>query len=210
MQIRSDSFESMQPIPAEFAFGKPGADGEPCVLSDNRNPHLAWKSAPAGTRSFVLTCIDVDVPSIGDDVNQAGRSVSADLPRVEFVHWLMIDIAPEFGELGAGSCAEGVVVRGEQDPFGPPGSKQGINDYTGWFAGDADMAGDYYGYDGPCPPWNDERVHRYQFRIHALDVPTLGLSGRFDIAELRRAMTGHVLEEAEIVGTYTLNPALKA
>lgn len=210
MQIRSDSFEAMQPIPAEFAFGKPGENGEPCVLSDNRNPHLAWKNAPPGTRSFVLTCIDVDVPTVGDDVNQAGRSVAADLPRTEFVHWLMIDIPAEFGELGAGSCAEGVTAHGEQDPFGPPGSFQGINDYSGWFAGDPDMAGDYYGYDGPCPPWNDERLHHYHFRVHALDVASLGLSGRFDITDVRKAMAGHVLGEAEIVATYTLNPALKA
>jgi hypothetical protein len=41
--------------------------------------------------------------------------------------------------------------------------RQGVNDYTGWFANDPDMAGEYYGYDGPCPPWNDERVHTYVF-----------------------------------------------
>jgi phosphatidylethanolamine-binding protein (PEBP) family uncharacterized protein len=40
----------------------------------------------------------------------------------------------------------------------------------GWFAGDNDMRGDYYGYDGPCPPWNDEIVHRYVFTLFALDV----------------------------------------
>ena len=35
------------------------------------------------------------------------------------------------------------------------------------------MFGDYYGYDGPCPPWNDELVHRYVFTLYALDVPRL-------------------------------------
>jgi Raf kinase inhibitor-like YbhB/YbcL family protein len=209
MHIRSKSFHDMQPIPSGLAFGKPGEHGEPCVFSDNRNPHLIWSDVPDGTRSFVLTCIDVDVPSVGDDVNQVGRSVRADLPRVEFVHWLMIDIAPEFREFGEGSCAEGVVAHGNREPFGPPGSLQGINDFTGWFAGDAAMSGDYYGYDGPCPPWNDERLHHYYFRVHALDVAKLGLSGRFDIADVRRAMAGHVLGEAEIVGTYSLNAALR-
>src|SRR6185312_15760639 len=86
MQLRSDNFADGQPIPAANAFGKPGA---PVALSDNRSPHLAWRDAPEGTRSFVLTCIDVDVPSRGDDVNKEGRVVPADLPRVEFVHWLM-------------------------------------------------------------------------------------------------------------------------
>ena len=52
----------------------------------------------------------------------------------------------------------------------PRGARQGINDYTGWFAGDKDMAGNYFGYDGPCPPWNDEIPHRYVFTLYALDV----------------------------------------
>lgn len=208
MKIRSDSFNDGESVPAEFAFGKPG-DCEPCVLSTNRNPHLAWSDVPAGTRSFVLTCIDSDVPTVGDDVNKPGRSVSAEIPRTEFVHWVMIDIPTEFRELSAGSCADGVIARGQHEPCGPPGSKQGLNDYTGWFAGDAEMGGDYYGYDGPCPPWNDELLHHYPFRVHALDIATLGLSGRFRVEDVRKAMAGHVLDEAELVGSYSLNPALK-
>ena len=209
MHIRSKSFHDMQPIPSEFAFGKPGADGEPCVFAENRNPHLIWSDVPDATRSFVLTCIDVDAPSVADDVNQEGRSVRSDLPRVEFVHWLMIDIPQEFREFAVGSCAEWVVAHGKREPFGPPGSRQGINDYTAWFAGDASMAGDYYGYDGPCPPWNDQRLHRYHFRVAAIDVASLGLDGRFAIDDVRRAMQGHVLDEATIVGTYSLNAALR-
>lgn len=209
MHIRSQSFHDMQPIPSQFAFGKPGPEGEPCVLSDNHSPHLAWGDAPAGTRSFALSCIDPDVPSVGDDVNQADRHVRADLPRVEFVHWLMVDIPPECRELGAGSCCDGITARGKREPFGPPGARQGLNDYTGWFAGDADMGGDYLGYDGPCPPWNDERLHHYHFRVYALDVPTLGLEPGFSLADFRRAIDGHVLDEAQIVGTYTLNAALR-
>ncbi|MEO8011345.1 MAG: YbhB/YbcL family Raf kinase inhibitor-like protein [Dokdonella sp.] len=209
MRIRSDSFHDMQPIPAEFAFGRPGDNGEHCVLAANRNPHLAWSDVPTGTRSFVLTCVDVDVPSVGDDVNREDRRVLTDLARVEFAHWLMIDIAAEFCEFGAGSCAEGVIARGKQNPRGPPGSSQGLNDFTGWFSGDTDMAGDYLGYDGPCPPWNDDRLHRYHFSVYALDVDTLALPARFTLADVRSAISGHVLAEAEIVGTYSLNAALR-
>ena len=209
MHIRSKSFHDMQPIPAEFAFCQPGQNGEPCVFAANRNPHLTWSDVPEGTRSFVLTCIDVDAPSVADDVNREGRKLRADLRRVEFVHWLMIDIPVEFREFGAGSCAEGVVARGKREPHGPPGARQGRNDYTGWFAGDADMAGDYFGYDGPCPPWNDERLHHYHFRVHALDVPTLAVAEPFTLADVRRAMQGHVLGEAVVVGTYSLNAALR-
>ena len=205
MQLRSDNFESAQRIPAKCAFGRPA---QPVALSDNRSPHLAWKDAPAGTRSFVLTCIDPDVPSRGDDVNQAGRTVPAELPRVEFVHWLLANIPAECGELAEGACSDEVTPRGKREPFGPPGSVQGLNDYTGWFAGDPAMAGQYLGYDGPCPPWNDALLHHYRFSVSALDVPALPLSPGFTLAQLRQAMAGHVLAEASLVGTYTLNPAV--
>lgn len=205
MHLRSDNFANGRPIPAEFAFGK---RAQPVALSDNRSPHLAWKDAPPATRSFVLTCIDTDVPSRGDDVNQEGRSVPADLPRVEFTHWLMANIPVECGELAAGACSDEVTPRGKREPFGPPGSVQGVNDFTGWFAGDADMGGEYLGYDGPCPPWNDTLVHHYHFRVVALDVASLALTRGFSLDELRAAMAGHVLDEAELIGTYSLNPAV--
>jgi len=209
MHLRSDDFHEMQPIPDEFAFAKPGAGGEPIALSANRNPHLAWSEVPEQTRSFVLLCVDNDVPSVGDDVNKAGRHIAAALPRVEFVHWLLVDIPRECRELAKASCSDGVVAHGKVAPPGPPGSHQGLNDYTGWFAGDAEMAGDYCGYDGPCPPWNDERMHHYHFRLYALDVASLGLSARFTIADVRAAMSGHVLAEAALTGTYSLNSALR-
>lgn len=208
MQLRSDSFEHRGLIPAEFAFGRPGDAGEPCVLSANRNPHLAWDGVPAGSRSFVLLCIDPDVPSRPDDVNQADREVPADLPRCDFVHWVMADIPADCRGLAAGACSDGISARGKPEPAGPAGSRQGLNDYTGWFAGDAEMAGDYLGYDGPCPPFNDAIEHRYFFRLFALDVAQLDLQARFCAADVQRAMQGHVLDEALIHGRYSLNPRL--
>ena len=206
MQLRSDSFENGQPIPATFTFGKVA---DPFALSDNHSPHLAWRDAPPLTRSFVLTCIDPDVPSKGDDVNQAGRTVPADLPRVEFVHWLMANIPAECGELAAGACSDGVTPRGKRDPIGPPGSVQGVNDFTGWFSGDDDMGGEYLGYDGPCPPWNDSLPHHYHFKLYALDVVELALVKGFSREQLQVAMAGHVLDEAELIGTCSLNPAVQ-
>jgi Raf kinase inhibitor-like YbhB/YbcL family protein len=209
MQLQSSSFENHGRIPAEFAFGKPGDKGEPCVLADNRNPHLAWSGAPAATQSFALVCVDPDVPSEGDDVNQGDRTVPADLPRVDFAHWLMIDIPPACTEIAAGSCSDGIVPRGKREPRGPAGSRQGRNDYTGWFAADADMAGDWFGYDGPCPPWNDALLHHYHFRVYALDVPRLDLPTMFDWRDLQAALASHVLGQAEWIGTYSLNPAVR-
>ena len=207
MRVRSESFEEGAPIPPEFAFGKRGEDS-PCVLSANRNPHLAWDGAPANTRSFALACIDVDVPSRGDDVNKQDRAVSADLPRVEFAHWLMVDIPADCHEIASGACSDGITPHGKRNPEGPKGSRQGRNDYTGWFASDPDMSGVYLGYDGPCPPWNDARLHRYQFRLYALDVPQLDLPCEFDWQQMQQALQGHVLGEARWTGTYTLNSKL--
>lgn len=205
MQLLSNSFAHNQAIPAEFAFCKLGSGDAPVDMSSNRSPHLAWRDAPAGTRSFVLACIDIDVPSRGDDVNQPGRTVPADLPRVEFAHWLMANIPSDCTELAAGSCSDGITARGKQSPAGPSGSLQGRNDYTGWFASDPDMSGTYLGYDGPCPPFNDALLHRYCFRIYALDVEQLALPQAYDWAQLQAAMQGHVLAQAELIGTYTLN-----
>jgi hypothetical protein len=209
MRLTSHDFTDQQPIPDICAFGRPGDAGEPCVFAANRNPHLAWTDVPAGTHSFVLMCIDTDVPTRADDVNQPGRSVPADLPRAEFVHWLMVDIPRDCHALAHGSCSDGVVAHGKRSPHGPHGARQGRNDYTGWFAGDDTMAGDYFGYDGPCPPWNDERVHHYHFRLYALDVATLALPADFTVADVRAAMGRHLLAEAALTGTYTLNRALR-
>jgi Raf kinase inhibitor-like YbhB/YbcL family protein len=208
MRLSSRDFGDQQPIPEACAFGRPGDAGEPIALAANRNPQLAWSEVPEGTRSFVLTCIDPDAPSVGDDVNQPGRSVAASLERVDFVHWLMADIPADCRALAHGSCSDGGVAHGKRRPEGPAGAKQGRNDYTLWFRDDAGMAGDYLGYDGPCPPWNDERVHRYEFRLYALDVEALGLAEGFTRDTLRAAMGGRVLAEALLTGTYTLNPSL--
>lgn len=209
MQLRSDDFNDRQPIPETLAFGKPGKNGEPCVFSANRSPHLAWANMPDGTRSFALLCIDDDVPTVGDDVNQVGKRVPASLPRTQFVHWLLVDVPADQRELAQGACSDGVVEHGKREPQGPRGSRQGLNDYTGWFAGDAAMSGDYLGYDGPCPPWNDDRLHHYRFVLCALDVAALDLPARFGLAQVRAAIDGHVLAEATLTGTYTLNPALR-
>ena len=71
------------------------------------------------------------------------------------------------------------------------------------------MGGDYDGYDGPCPPWNDEIPHRYLFTLFALVVAKLAITGRFNGAYARTAIAGHPLAEAKISGVYTLNPQVK-
>jgi Raf kinase inhibitor-like YbhB/YbcL family protein len=197
MRIRSESFSAGSSIPGEFAFGVPGS-GTPMVHGGNRNPHLAWDDVPAGTRSFALICVDDDVPSVFDDANQPGRTLAHDMPRRDFIHWVMVDLPGALREIAAGSCSDGVAAAGKRHPPGPPGARQGVNDY----------GPGHLGYDGPCPPWNDERLHHYHFRLYALDVPTLAVDGHFTAADALRSMHGHVLATAELTGVYSLNPAL--
>ena len=202
MRLSSTSLQNGHPIAAEFAAG------DAAGFAPNRNPQLAWSEVPEGTRSFALLCVDPDVPTVPDTVGRQDCTVPRDQPRADFVHWAMADIPAALREIAAGSCSEGFTVKGKTTPAGPAGSRQGLNDFTGWFAGNLDMAGQYLGYDGPYPPFNDERVHRYFFRVFALDVATLSLPERFTASDAYRAMHGHVLAEAALHGTYTLNPAL--
>ncbi len=204
MKLTSSSFRHNEPIPGRCAFGIPDGNGR-MQLGQNRNPQLAWSGVPADAKSLVLLCIDVDVPSSLENFNKEGKSIPADLPRVEFCHWAMVDIAPRDGSIGEGECSEGITPRGKKNPPGPPGSRQGINEYTGFMASDPDMAGDYYGYEGPCSPWNDELRHRYRFTLYATDLARCPVEGRFSGADVAKAISGHVLAEASITGTYTLN-----
>jgi Raf kinase inhibitor-like YbhB/YbcL family protein len=135
--------------------------------------------------------------------------VPADLPRVDFFHWVLVDIPAEIEALAEAADSDGVTARGKK-PGPTPHGLRGINNYTDWFSGDADMEGDYGGYDGPCPPWNDSIIHHYHFTVYALDLPSLGLEGRFGGPEALKAMEGHVLAQGKWIGTYTLNPALRA
>lgn len=207
MKLTSSSFAEGEKIPGDFSFCIPNSDHHVC-LGKNQNPQLAWSDVPLGTQSFVLICHDPDVPSKGDDVNQEDRTVPASLPRIDFFHWVLVDINATVDSLKEAEFSDDVTPRGKQGPQAANGTRQGVNNYTEWFAGDNDMRGDYYGYDGPCPPWNDEIIHHYIFTLYALDIPTLPLEGKFGGAEVRAAMHGHILAEASLTGTYTLNPKL--
>ena len=207
MKLVSTSFADQAFISEQFAFGKIDAQHH-VALAGNANPHLAWSDAPSGAQSFVVVCHDPDVPSKPDDVNQEGRVVPADLPRVDFFHWLLVDIPAGTTEIPQGSYSNGITPRGKAGPLALDGTRQGINDYTMWFAADHDMSGDYFGYDGPCPPWNDAIVHRYVFTVYALDIATLPVEGRFNGADVMKAMQGHILAQASVTGLYSLNPEL--
>ena len=205
--VSVDGWSNGAAIPERFAFGKKSPETH-IALSDNLNPKISWENAPVGTMSFVILCHDPDVPSSPEDVNKEGRSVPAALPRIDFYHWVLTDIPAHITSIEEGMDSNGVTAKGK-----PAGARDigvtGINNYTDWFAGDPDMGGQYAGYDGPCPPWNDSILHHYHFTVYALDVETLDLSDNFGGPEVLEAINGKVLAQDTYIGTYTLNPELK-
>ena len=206
MHLTSTSFAEGAFIPEEFAFAAQDAVNH-ITLAPNRNPHLAWSDVPEGTASFVLVCHDPDAPSDASDVNIEGRNVPADLPRVDFFHWALFDIPAETREIAAGSHSNGITAHGKSGDIPNRPEQHGINDYTGWFAADPDMAGTYFGYDGPCPPWNDARMHHYVFTLYALATPTLAVTPPPHGAAVREAIDpANVLATATLTGLYSLNP----
>ncbi|MDI1267830.1 MAG: YbhB/YbcL family Raf kinase inhibitor-like protein [Polaromonas sp.] len=95
-------------------------------------------------------------------------------PQQTWVHWVLIDLPPDSTDLPAGG-----------QPL-PAGARAGLND------------GHRADYGGPCPPVGR---HRYFFKLYALDtsLPTLHQPTK---AAVERAMHGHVLASAELMGTY--------
>ena len=208
MKLKSNDVQDGARISTTFAFGKRGPDGR-FAPSDNLSPHLAWSDAPAGTQSFVVLVWDADVPSSGELVNQDGKMVPYALPRVPFTHLVLVDLPATGDHVLQGALSRGITAKGK-DPAWAPIGRTGQNDYTGWFDGDADMGGVYTSYDGPCPPWNDERLHRYHFEVFALDVPRLAVKGVFTREQVIEEMKGHVLAQDRITSTYALYADAKA
>ena len=157
------------------ATGIRSSPGAMCLPARNRSPSSAMTRCPEQ----------------GDDVNREGRSVPATLPRVDFFHWVLIDLPASVTQIAAGEFSADVTPRRQARPGGGPRRTPGNQRlHTSWFAGDNDMRGDYYGYDGPCPPWNDELRHRYVFTVFALDIERLPLEGKFGGQAAREAMAG--------------------
>lgn len=91
-------------------------------------------------------------------------ALSADATLMGAVGLPEFDLAPpsqrpEAGLLEIRSTLDALPI------FIPEGLRHGINDYSKWFSGDSQMQGQYYGHDGPAPPWNDSIVHHYVFTL---------------------------------------------
>ena len=207
LSLQVDSLASGGSIAPQYAFCVPAAQGH-VTRGPDKNPRISWSKGPDGTQSYAVIITDTDGPSVRSDMNQEGKTVPADLPRVTSFHLVLVDIPPSITEIPEGAESDVAVPHGKpQSPskFGV----RGVNIFTNVFATNTQMNGNYFGYDGPCPPFNDALAHHYHFRVYALNVPTLNLSGPFDGNAAISAMFGHILAVGEVIGSYSLNPDVK-
>jgi Raf kinase inhibitor-like YbhB/YbcL family protein len=97
-------------------------------------------------------------------------------PKLVWVHWVLYNLPVSASRLPEAVAPQAL----------PPGTLEGLNDWK------------RTGYGGPCPPVGR---HRYFHKLYALDVVLPDLKSPTK-ADLLRAMEGHVLEQAEQIGTY--------
>ena len=103
-----------------------------------------------------------------------------DAPKKTWVHWVIFNIPPDQKRL-----QEGIQSIKEL----PNEAIQGTNDF------------EKIGYGGPCPP---SGIHRYFFKLYALDT-IIKLESGITKKELEEAIKSHILDQAELIGTYKRN-----
>ena len=202
MKFSSDSFSDGSRLRDEYTFLKPHLSHH-AELARNRNPHFSWGEMPEGTKSLVIILQDTDMPTSRDFVNKAGKVVPYDYPRTDFFHWGVVDLDTKTFIQQAEFSKE-VTVRGKPGPAGPRGTRHAINDITEMYKGNSIMEGTYSGYDGPAPPWNDEKIHNYIFTLYALKEKRCPVEGNFTCKDILNAMTGLVLDKAVLKCNFTL------
>jgi len=143
----------------------------------------AFQGGATIPRKYTCDADDISPPLTWSNVPAATKAFALivddpDAPGGTWVHWVIYDLPAQIKEL-----AEGV---GKTETLAN-GVKQGVNDFR------------QVGYGGPCPP--PGTPHRYHFKLYALDAPT-NLKPRATKQQLLAAMKGHVLSEAEIIGSY--------
>jgi len=159
----------------------PAAQSPESPMPNDEGFTLSSPNFPAGgaiPRQF--TCDGQDVSPVlmweGAPDRTAALALIVDDPDASgFVHWVAFDLTGS----ASGGLPEGV-------SSSPDAPMQGRNDFgrNGW--------------GGPCPPSGE---HRYRFTLYALDQP-LAMTGTPTARQLRDAMNGHVIGQAELLGRY--------
>jgi len=211
LKIKVDSIKQGGMIPTKFAFCQAAATGhiEP---GKDISPRISWSAGPKGTQSYAVIVTDTDSPKENrDKMNKEGMTVPGSTPRQTFYHLVLVDIPANVRALKEGAASKARVVHGKpasETKIGVPG----LMDFSKVFAANDALKGKYYGYDGPCPPWNDEiSAHHYHFMVYALSVKSLGLPADFDGPATLDAMKDKVLAQGKFEAAYSTStpPAAK-
>jgi hypothetical protein len=194
--VTVDGLNAGGEIAAPQALCVPTADGKSEPIPNVMRPTIRWAGTPKGTASFAVFMMDPDVPADFTDAGKVGKVIAADAPRQDFYHWAVVDI-PASATSIPGGLAKLPLKAGRELP-----NNLGA-------AGYVPTPGQY---GGPCPPWNDARIHNYHFIVLALDAatPPAGADEPAKAAFTRLIASPHVLGKATVVGTYTLNQQLRA
>ncbi|HEY6027264.1 MAG TPA: YbhB/YbcL family Raf kinase inhibitor-like protein [Pseudolabrys sp.] len=205
LKIKVDSVKSGGMIANKYAFCVAAAQGH-AKGGANINPSVSWSQGPKGTQSYAVVLFDTDSPKEQrEKMNKEGETLTSAVARQTFYHWILVDIPANVRSIKEGADSNARVVHGK--PAASTVGVKGLNDFTRTTAGNEAMKGQYFGYDGPCPPWNDENLHHYHFRVFALSVKSLGLAKEFDATTAMEAMKGKVLAEGKLDTIFTTNPA---
>lgn len=205
LKVKVDSFKNGGTIPVKYAFCAPAASGH-TTGGQNINPSISWSKGPKGTQSYAIILYDTDSPAEHREMmNKEGVTMTSDIKRHDFFHWILVDIPAKVTSIKEGADSNARVLHGK--PATSTVGVKGLNDYTKVTASNDAMKGQYYGYDGPCPPWNDDLVHHYHFTVYALSAKSLNLPKDFDGPAAQDAMKGKILAQGEEFGLYTQNPA---
>jgi Raf kinase inhibitor-like YbhB/YbcL family protein len=206
LRVSVDMFKDGEMIPNKYAFCVPAAQAH-TAAGDDISPSISWSRGPRGTKSYAIMLYDTDSPAEQrDKINKEGVTMTSAIPRKTFFHWVLVDIPLRIRSLKEGADSDARVVHGKPATPAAVGIR-GLNDYTKVTANNDATKGQYYGYDGPCPPWNDEVVHHYHFAVFALSVKSLDLPHGFDGGDALEVMKDKILAQGEVVGLYTQNPA---
>ncbi len=188
MEVTSTGISNNMPIAKKYAFCMPDGSGK-TTNSDNISPEISWSGAPAGTKSYAIVVVDPDVPAKFDDANKPGKTIDANFPRQNFYHWVLLNIPANINKIEEG--------KGKDAKLG----NTLVNDFASFIKDKP--AQTFLGYDGPCPPFNDARLHHYHFIVYALDVDSIAAAefttGREAISDIEK----HALAKGELVGTYS-------
>lgn len=186
LTVHVDGVTDGNRIPDNLVMCKPGPEGKNAD-SKNERPAVSWTAGPEGTKSYAVLVSDPDVPA---DLSKAytDKKIDEDDDRQVFYHWAQVDIPATVTEL--------------------KGSKDAAKLTHGKGVGNDVNQKSPLSYGGPCPPWNDARMHHYHFTVYALDIASLKLPATAHARQAALVLDKHVLAKGEVVGTYTTNPKL--